>query len=290
MTTSLQARSAKHTHTLISKRFSLNTSKKGSLTVEAALVVPLFLFVMINIMSVMEMISLHSRMEAAMHQTGKVIAEYGFIYSEWKQEASDVEKLIENVGFSNVYVKNQVVKTIGSSYLESSIVKGGVSGISFLQSSIMNEDIIDLVAIYKVSPRFSIVGINSFSMVNRCRMRAWTGYDNTKGNNRVSTDEMVYITETGTVYHKNRTCSHLNLSISLVFFKDIINMRNSSGCKYYECEVCGKKERSETVYITKEGNRYHSSLDCSGLKRTIHTIPISEVGARSPCSRCGQTN
>ena len=67
----------------------------------------------------------------------------------------------------------------------------------------------------------------------------------------------------------------------------IDKLRNNDGSKYYPCEYCAGKIAAGDVFITDYGNRYHGKVDCAGLKRKIYTIPISEVGARRPCSDCG---
>ena len=64
------------------------------------------------------------------------------------------------------------------------------------------------------------------------------------------------------------------------------SLRNVYREKYHPCEICGKKA-SGTVYITTDGNRYHSTLECSGLKRTVHKKELGDVGDLRPCSRCG---
>lgn len=48
----------------------------------------------------------------------------------------------------------------------------------------------------------------------------------------------------------------------------------------------GGKEDAVGLYITETGNKYHSSLDCSGLKRHIDAVPITEVGGMGACSKC----
>ncbi len=118
------------------------------------------------------------------------------------------------------------------------------------------------------------------------RLRKWTGYDPTETSS--DDEEMVYITETGTVYHRDRECSYLNPSIKTVAYEALSYLRNSSGHIYYACRSCVvSKTGAGSVYITTYGESYHRDINCEGLKRTIYCVPISEVGGRGPCSKCG---
>lgn len=104
--------------------------------------------------------------------------------------------------------------------------------------------------------------------------------------------DSVYVTETGTVYHTERSCTHLKLSIRAVSYNSLEERRNQNGAKYYSCERCGKNEEMPEdgmIYITSEGNRYHYNLSCSGLTRRIRSITREEAESegKRPCSRCG---
>ena len=103
-------------------------------------------------------------------------------------------------------------------------------------------------------------------------------------------DSMVFITENATVFHKDSNCTHLKLSIHQTFLSNVPELRNLDGGKYKPCEKCGKKGFGEVVIITKEGDRYHSDISCSGLKRTVRSVTQQEARSMglSPCSRCGR--
>lgn len=125
-------------------------------------------------------------------------------------------------------------------------------------------------------------------MLQRARIRAWTGRDKTGGGDGedAKSNEMVYVTVNGSVYHRSRECSHIRLSVRTVSKAQISGLRNEDGGKYYPCESCGGK--GNQVYITETGDRYHSSLTCSRLKRGVLEVPLSQVEKWKPCSRCGK--
>ena len=94
------------------------------------------------------------------------------------------------------------------------------------------------------------------------------------------------MTAHGTVYHKSLKCTHLRLSVEQTTVTQAEARRNRYGAKYYACSCC-KSGVGAAVYITDTGNRYHARLSCSGLKRTIREIPLSEAWKRKACSKCG---
>ena len=148
------------------------------------------------------------------------------------------------------------------------------------------DEMIKLIRPARVKPAVPILAYPGTTIVSCCYMRAWTGYDVERNAGGSESEEYVYITETGTVYHRERNCTHLTLSIELAGKDEVEQLRNESGAKYYPCEKCGG-DGSGLVYLTREGNRYHNTIECSGLKRTVRCIPLSEAGGRPPCSRCG---
>ncbi len=273
------------------KRMSLFiSSKKASITLEASLIFPLFLFAMINLLSMLDMIRVYSNIEMVLHQTGKEMAIYAYAYEKIVDNDSAVLDVVESIGYSNTYVKEKIVKGLDKNYLDRSPVVQGKEGLSLLQSKIMKDDIIDLVVEYKVKPVIGMAGLGQIPFINRCRMRAWTGYDNTKESSiGEREDDIVYVAEKGTVYHTNRNCTHLLLSVKKTSLQEVPALRNENGGKYYPCEICGNKGTSNIIYITEQGDRYHKSSACSGLKRTVYAISIHEIGSRKKCQRCSES-
>lgn len=101
-------------------------------------------------------------------------------------------------------------------------------------------------------------------------------------------EEYVYITETGHVYHTHSDCTYLKPSIKRVAVKIIDKQRNLSGAKYKKCEHCFRKGdvSNSYVYITDYGDRYHVSKQCSGIKRNIRKVKKSEIEGMPECNKC----
>lgn len=259
---------------------------RASITVEAAFALPFFLFFMLQVMSAMNMIAAGSRLTAALHQVGNRMAFAGYAYD--KAAGNVLPDGLASVALTQLYAVNQITDYAGRDYLNHSCVKNGAAGISYAGTSIMGEhDVIEICLSYQTEPLFSIPGFESFSVSQRYYGRAWTGYDVEEGmSDLTQEDPMVYITQTGTVYHTNRNCTYLNPSVRTIPAASLGDSRNESGGKYYACEICGRKNATGNVYITGQGDRYHSTASCSGLKRTIYTVPLSEVHGRGCCSKC----
>lgn len=266
----------------------------ASITLEASLVLPLFMFFVVNIMTAFNIIKLQSELEAALHQTGNDIAVLAQDLRFGKEligsSGEDTGGLTEYAasGGYTLYAGSKVRNYLGKR-VDNSFVTGGAGGISFLGSKIMaGNDYIDIVADYKVHPLISLIGFKEFTVESRYFGHAWTGYDVSSSAPSLGTEEeMVFVTEHGTVYHRSASCSHLKVDIRSIPFESLKNQRNSEGSIYYPCEYCAVGIGGGNVFVTEYGNRYHSSVTCPGLKRKIYTIPISQVGGRGPCSTCG---
>lgn len=124
---------------------------------------------------------------------------------------------------------------------------------------------------------------HSIQVKQRARMRDWRGVD------IAESEDYVYITKTGTVYHNSRNCRYLNIKLKNVKFNTVGLLRNENGAKYSACDICVKQKLDigTDVYVTTDGNRYHTDMNCSGIIRYVITINQKDVGDRKPCSVCG---
>ena len=278
--------------------FFLCTAVRASMTVEAAFILPLFLFFMANILNIFEAIRLESSVCAALRECGTGMAEAAFFLREGAGAAGvnggvlpeGIESGAAGAVLSQAYVGGYCRDFLGESGPQNHCLEGGTGAISFLRSSILSEnDEIEIVADYYIRPLVPVMAPPPFSLSSRFACRAWTGFDPTDSDpaEQEEAQEMVYVTETGTVYHCSRDCTYLKPRIRTIDASLLGTVRARDGSKYYPCEECHPR-RAGAVIITPDGNRYHSSAHCSGLKRTVREVPKKSVeGILPPCSKCG---
>ena len=119
----------------------------------------------------------------------------------------------------------------------------------------------------------------------------WTGIplpDGSADTEDASGGKSVIVAENGVVYHLDRNCTYLDLSIHAVNADSLKYKRNLSGSRYVPCSKCASGLHG-MVYITNQGDAWHSDPHCSGLKRTLtleNEEEAHEHGLR-PCPRCG---
>lgn len=260
-------------------RMSLSSLRRASLTIEAAMSLPLFVFAMISVLYFIQVVDISVRLTGAICETSNEMAVYAYVKEAGKLQGSSVSDIITG-GLSAAYAKNKI-KTRGR-------LEENKGNLSLIKSSFLKEgQMIDLAGTYQVKYPITLLPIKQMKIAVRGRVRAWTGRDGVNGDGSAEGEgALVLITVNGKVYHKDPECTHIKLSIKPVNKDSVGHLRNESGGKYYPCGQC--KGGSNTVYITDTGDKYHSSLGCSGLKRGILLVPMSEVTDWQPCSRCGQ--
>lgn len=92
----------------------INNRYQASMTVEAAFVLPFFLFAFLNLISIIEIYRLQSNLSAAMHTTAKEMAIYGYEYRELA--GGDTGKAA-SLGLTYLYAQNKVRNILGNGYL-----------------------------------------------------------------------------------------------------------------------------------------------------------------------------
>lgn len=252
---------------------------KGSMTVEAALVMPFFACFMVFILFFFRILQVQAGVAQSLQYTGRrMAAEY------WLQESGKDDSGPEAVGGllkAKIYFEKQLEKQ----GCPTKYISHGISGVHFFQSD-LSGNYAELKATYKMKLPVRLLGNIQYQVAQGIKCRKWTGYK--PGEDDEGDDIWLYYTEFGTVYHASRSCSHLDLSIQGVPYAQLDQKRNHSGGKYYPCEKCGSEAAGSMVYITNYGNRYHTGLTCSGLKRKIYMIRKSKATGKRMCKKCGK--
>lgn len=192
-------------------------------------------------------------------------------------EASAVSSTTALLASAEVQFRNEIRQC---SYVDAYVPEGSW-GISLLRSE-LSGSYVELRADYVVKLPVNFFAIDGFAVSQCSRSRKWTGDRDSCG-----VEDYVYVTKNGTVYHRSRSCSYLDLSIQAIEAATVDARRNKSGSKYYACSGCAAKGDTDIVYITDYGTSYHQNLACSGLKRTVYLVLLSEVGGKGACSKCG---
>lgn len=285
------------------ERVSLLTSLKkkvvAGMTVEAAIVLPLFLFFFVNLGSAIEMIRLHGNLQMALWECGNRMCVYGYLSSSGDDGSADADRSVweemGDVALTYTYVKGQVADYVGRDYLEESPISSGADGLQFWESDVgavdeaVSGDVLDVLMTYQVSPLMEIPYVKPFRMVNRYYGRLWTGYDVVEANAGKNREDIVYVAENAEVFHETKECTHLKLTIEEVDWGKLPYVHNQNGSRYMKCRKCGDEVAGAMAYIAREGDAYHTNRNCPGLKRTVYTM-LRELAVEKyrPCSRCGK--
>lgn len=258
-----------HTHSLI-KKTALCTLA-GSMTIEAAFAVPIFLFASICLIYLLEIHAIQTTVRMAAHAAAKQTAEQLAVAPE----------------LGCVLFRSYLLRAAGSGRLDRSIIRGGSSGIQCGDTKVNSLGQVEVCVEYSLELPFPDFAVPGLKCKEAFKVKGWTGYERSGVASADGSDaEIVYVTDQGAVYHTDYQCSHLQLSIRFVADSNLESLRNEGGGRYHACERCTSLPGMGGYYITDYGDKYHSSLRCGGLKRTIYTVTKAEAEGIGGCSKC----
>ncbi len=270
-------------HRTIGKRRAPHAAfdMSGSMTLEASIVLPVFILAVIVLMFFIQSIQIQIRVQKALTSQTVKAAGYAYYINE-----TGIPDIPENF-LEAEYIKARVISELGEDFFETAYIVGNENGLILNLSNITDKGIIDVAIQYYMKVPYDMFGLGRIPFVARARCKAWTG--NSDSTEEWNT-EMVYVTERGSVYHVNRNCTYIKSDILNCRYSEISDIRNSSGAIYYPCSQCCDSEISEgrKVYYTKYGNRYHALNYCSNLQNNVFMISLEDAKEKyRACSKCG---
>ena len=302
--------------------------KQGLLTLEAALVVPIFLFVLYFFLYFFQILMLQDMLHSNATKVAKEISSYGTLFNLLMKDTAGESDLTKNnqadkssdisddanedwvskaIGdfditdisgkvIDSLYLSQKLQSYITDMTLVNRCIYGGYDGIQFYTSSVFDEEeCVTITMIYQIQmPMFDQV-FPTLPVIQTVRMRSFNGFAVAKKegvDEEETSEEMVYMTKNGQVYHSNRNCTHLCISVRAIPSSQLSVSRNKNNEKYKTCEQCFQKGDPipSTLYVTTYGDRYHKNSDCSSITRTVLTVPLSNVKDKQLCKRCAAYN
>ncbi len=254
----------------------------GSLTLEASLVMPLFIAAFVAMLYFLLVIQFQIHIQKALYNQALKTAGYAYYVN-----CTDLDNYSENF-LEAEYIKASVIDEIGKEYLDNSLVINGSRGISLNLLEEIEDGILDVALTYKLKVPFDIFNLGNLSYTSRARCHTWIG-SNTE--TKEWDKEIVYMTTNGSVYHLYKDCSYIHSDVQSCNSAELSNLRNSGGAKYYPCMLCtgDKVINNSTVYYTKYGTRYHINNMCSNLKSNIYSVEKEYAVKNYPlCSKCSE--
>ena len=257
----------------------------ASYTVEAAVVLPVFACLCVFVMLFFRILAVEWGVETAIREVGENLALYGesryLSGADSNEEGESIGEVLTTVGIAAAVTSRIYSLGVPVDYIDL-----GILGIDYSDVNVSKDDI-DITVSYRISLPFKLFGKHTYDVTQTAKYRRWVGFDPSKADEEK--DEYVYVARYGEDYHKDRNCPYLAPSVKGVPYKDVGKERNKSGGKYHPCSLC-TKNASPTLgggFITDYGTTYHYSNSCSGLKRTVYTMELSEAKKKyRACPKC----
>ena len=250
---------------------------------EASLVIPFFLFFLLELAGIFMILMAEAHIHQALASATEYVAQYCYLEQSALGKDSDKKGNMNTKGIDvenlvdTALMTKQFQSHIKGDFFVGKVVSGGNKGILLtIKKDKENPKLILATAKYKVKITLPFLGTHSINLSNQIKQKAFVGFSEEEYNNE---NCYVFVTPNREAYHMRRDCTHLMLDIRGIS----VNRKEA----YSACYYCGEDTTGGVVYIAKNGEVYHTKRECVGLKRTVRRVMRSSVEGIGACQRCG---
>ena len=197
------------------------------MTLEAALVLPLFIFASVSLILPMKIMNTERKIQAGLEAAGEELSQYAYLQDVMMN--GEEEQIPGADSYAKDFCKNLAGAAAGiyaQLRVQEHVDTKQVIFMHSLQSSALEDgEMLDLVLNYQIQMPFPVLGLEHISRTARSRRRAWIGregHDGTAGEGAGGTgeDEIVYVGRNSTRYHRSRSCHYLANNLNPGIFRD----------------------------------------------------------------------
>jgi len=271
---------------------SLKKKASASITVEAAVCLPLFVFFSLALLMPMEWLNQQRQIQTAMESLGESWSQYLYVLEkrENQEQGANQEEW--------EYKEEQEYKVLISDMAAGLLLKGKLSryaeNVTIKRAEVPDESgHIYIEAEFRENIPLFATPSSGVLMKAAVKRRSWIGLNGKLKKKRTGAgsedyeNSIVYVGASMGRYHWYRDCHYLSNQYESVSFEQIINRRNSFGSKYTACARCAQNtDLTETVYVTEGGVHYHLDKQCTAMVSYVRSLPLDEVRHLGACSYC----
>lgn len=273
--------------------FTFEKQLSAGMTVEAAFVLPLFVFFSVALIMPIEWLDTQRKIQTVMERFCEDLSQYAYVAElrDWNDKNIILEENMVNENLISVF----------SDFAAELWIKGKTETytdqIQIKTSQVQGEDeMVCFELSYKeMIPFFSSL-TDGVTMNVAAERRCWVGLDGKLKESGRGTEQteretgMVYVGANMGRYHMYRDCHYISNAYRAVSYQEIENLRTPNGTKISSCSYCieGELEMENIVYITQNGEHYHSRKDCSAMNVYVRQVPLGEVEYLGLCSYCAR--
>ncbi|NDL68436.1 TadE family protein [Anaerotalea alkaliphila] len=258
---------------------------RGSLTLEAALVLPLLVFTLASILYLAKVVHImdytqHILNMGAMEGNNHAVvlrAAGAQLLAQMEQTDPEIqgsspdpslrEMLPDELLFAPYFHKEADGRALE---------EWGVAGsISFAGTEILGEDGWSTVRLsYAIPLPVEIFGRDSIAVRQAVRIRGFIGNRPTKDLlEKEAPKTVVHVTGTGVRYHTDSRCRHIHVEFYGVSSDTVAG--NKRPCKI--CGGVGPEEGPKTVYTTAKSEIYHADGKCTALVKSVRETTLEKA-------------